>query len=956
FHPHPATRHPERSRGLRDVHKRQGQQINLADYLDGFDPDIMEIIDGGIKTDANNNYVATIKLTDLTNCEWKGITSQTITVNWAIEKAHLTAGWDSSEHVADGQVFQPVVDKFLAGLADVDKPAVDFANDFIYSGDLNMSAVGAYTITASLNASAAWTKNYILDGNADWAYVIVPREGMDVITIEWDQTQFTFNGSVQKPNYTVFDKYGNDITSQVASVITLGGDVNISKWAGDYKAIITVAETSNYFIRSGATCNYSIVTDPVTGEGTDPGTPNPNPGNEGEGGSNFIDKLLASHFPLWQVAAMAVAGLLAIIFTIKAAQYGSRAKKANGEAKKLNAKTYASLLPIFSTETVALGLSNKIWTIMAFAFAGFALLMLAVMMINRSRWKKAELAKEAAVEGNEERKREAEKQERMAFQERMVQAGGASGGADNSALIDSLRREMEERHRQEMDAMKMMFANMMGRGAGEDGFTYASLDDTEMLVQRVIAGLLPAVQQMMPEPTAYLAAPQEQNEELIALVEEQKAIMEEQSEEIRNMAEAHSEEMQAMSAKMDELQQQLAAMSLDRVDGVLIADGSDEKMAEMADTMRDQLTKIEELQAQLAAMEQERVDGVLMPDQSDDMKAMAEAMQAQLAKIDELQAQLAASSQENGDTIIIPDQSEEIKALTEQIAAMSKQLAERPQTITHTVYVERETDEEDNDDEEEWDSILDEDDDFVEATFIDADGTVRKSTPNFRMRLKESSDKNREWYAAIKNLFCSQKGVTYRVYKRVEKIRYQGQVIAVIGIAKRSMKLWLALNPHEYDARRYHHKDVSDKPRFVEVPLYVRVGSDRALTRAEELILALFQEQAMEARKRYNDRDIQELIFTLKHNRLLANKESKQLLCESIHVHDCDVLDNETAEKCIESKNVDFIDDSVIETVKLDDIDANFQDGNRVTLDKLRKAGLVSEECTGYTVVAGQRL
>ncbi|MCM1306753.1 MAG: uL15 family ribosomal protein, partial [Firmicutes bacterium] len=269
-----------------------------------------------------------------------------------------------------------------------------------------------------------------------------------------------------------------------------------------------------------------------------------------------------------------------------------------------------------------------------------------------------------------------------------------------------------------------------------------------------------------------------------------------------------------------------------------------------------------------------------------------------------------------------------------------------------------ELDDDDFDDEEEWDSILDEDDDdnFVESVIIEADGTVRKSSPNFRMRLKESSDKNREWYAAIKNLFCSQKGVTYRVYKRVEKIRYQGQVVAVIGIAKRSIKLWLALKPYEYDARRYHHKDVSDKPRFVDVPLYVRVGSDRALTRAEELILALFQDLNMEARKRYTDRSIQELIFTLKHNRLLTNKLYKQNLCEVMHVHDCDVLDDEIAEKCIETKNVDFIDDSVIETVKLDDIDANFQDGNRVTLEKLRKLGLVSEDCTGYTVTADKRL
>ncbi|MDE7372593.1 MAG: uL15 family ribosomal protein, partial [Clostridia bacterium] len=223
-------------------------------------------------------------------------------------------------------------------------------------------------------------------------------------------------------------------------------------------------------------------------------------------------------------------------------------------------------------------------------------------------------------------------------------------------------------------------------------------------------------------------------------------------------------------------------------------------------------------------------------------------------------------------------------------------------------------------------------------------------------RLKESSEQNREWYAAIKNLFCSQKGVTYRVCKRVEKIRWQGQIIGVIGIAKRSIKLWLALKPYEYDARRYHHKDVSDKPRFVDVPMYVRVGSDRALVRAEELILALFQEFNMEARKRYNDRYIQELIFTLKHNKLLTNKQYKRALCQIIHIHDCNVLDDETAQKCIELKNVDFIDDSVIETVKLDDIDAHFQDGNRVTLEKLRKVGLVSEACTGFNVVADKRL
>ncbi|MDE7373485.1 MAG: uL15 family ribosomal protein, partial [Clostridia bacterium] len=514
-----------------------------------------------------------------------------------------------------------------------------------------------------------------------------------------------------------------------------------------------------------------------------------------------------------------------------------------------------------------------------------------------------------------------------------------SGGTDSLAIIEAMRREMderrredEERHRREMeerearyreeqarrdeeqakrdDAMKAMLAGIMGsRNVGDDDMIYGSLDDTDLLVQRVIAGLLPAVQQMIPEPTAYLTAPQEQNEELLHIVEEQNA------------------QMQAMSAQMNELQAQLASMH-EIADAVIMPESNDEILAQM-----------KEMQQQIAGLGKSAVAA-----DNSDIVAQMNALQQQIANLNK-----------GGEaTTVISDNSE----LLAEMNAMRKQIAILAQSQYDSSIIDDEDEDIFDDDEEEWDSILDEEDDdnFVESVVIDADGTVRKTYPNFRMRLKESSEQNREWYAAIKNLFCSQKGVTYRVCKRVEKIRYQGNVIAVIGIAKRSIKLWLALKPYEYDARRYHHKDVSDKSRFVDVPMYVRVGSDRALTRAQELILALFQDFNMEARKRYNDRDIQELIFTLKHNKLLTNKQYKRALCQIIHVHDCNVLDDETAQNCIETKNVDYVDDSVIETVKLDDIDAHFQDGNRVTLEKLKRLGLVSEECTGYTVVADKRL
>ena len=716
-------------------------------------------------------------------------------------------------------------------------------------------------------------------------------------------------GQINGIEYEIIDGSGNVITD--ISQIT----------AGTYKIRAKIKDSVNYIFEDDTFeteyVEFTVREGDQLYDPTDPDNPNypkeddtdnpePPPGG-GDGGSvldkikEFFNKLIENNFPLWQVATSAVALLLTLIFMIKSIQYGNRKKKAKGEAKKYNTNV-AGLLPIFAPNIVWLNLSNMIWSIIAFSLCGVMLLMFITMLITRKGWKKAELAKESAMSaagynpqnGNQNvaNSNNALIEDLRRELQSLTQVNKESSDSGNSALeqrlmeMEERRREEEIRHREEMaalreeqqkrdEAMKIMLANMMGRQQSDGNMGYAAMDDTDLLVQKVIAGLLPAVQQMMPEATAYLAAPSEQNDELIALVEEQKALVEEQSEEMRNMAAAHSEEMRAMTEKMCELQEQLTYMS------------------------------------------QERCEAVLLPD-----------------------------------TAVAADQSEEIKSLNAKMELMQQKM-----DMMSAMSVDDLDDDDLDDDEEEWDSILDEDDDdFVEAVIIEEDGTVKKTYPNFRMRLKQSSDKNREWYAAVKNLFCSQKGVTYRVYKRVEKIRYQGQVIAVIGIAKRSIKLWLALKPYEYDARRYHHKDVSDKPRFVDVPMYVRVSSDRALTRAQELILALFQELNMEARKRYNDRSIQELIFTLKHNKLLTNKHNKGLLCEVMHVHDCDVLSDELAEKCIESKNVDSIDESLIETLKLDDIDAKFQDGNRVTLEKLKKVGLVSEECTGYTVTAGQRL
>ncbi|MDE6869217.1 MAG: hypothetical protein K2J75_00650, partial [Clostridia bacterium] len=299
-----------------------GNTINLEDYLDGFDGDIMKIINGGSGSSAGT-YHATIELPDMVNCEWKGLSGNSVQVDWTIEKAHLTAIWDSDTHIADGNEYQPRVTN-LSGPASVDSNAIDYDNDFIYTGDIGKSASGAYSVSVEINDNALWKDNYILDGNTTWAYAIVPKAGMEVITIEWQEDDLIFNGKVQMPEYTVRDKDGNDITAKVKNLLTFGGDYDKSKWADDYALTVNQLE-DKYFIKSGLTCNYTIVID-ENGNGY-----NPNGDNEDnkDGSGIDLDSILEAVKEYWQAIVSGVCIILIIAFLSKTASYESRRKRAN---------------------------------------------------------------------------------------------------------------------------------------------------------------------------------------------------------------------------------------------------------------------------------------------------------------------------------------------------------------------------------------------------------------------------------------------------------------------------------------------------------------------------------------------------------------------------------------------------------------------------------------------------
>ncbi|MDE6474691.1 MAG: hypothetical protein K2L70_06295, partial [Clostridia bacterium] len=453
----------------------------FEDYFD-IDTNLIEIASGGVGTDAGN-YTAILSLKDTVNCEWSktsGATGNTVQVKWTIEKAHLTAVWNSDEHVRDGKEFTPTVEDFV-GIAGVDRNRVDFDNDLTYEGDIGKSEVGAYSIKAILNSTAAWAKNYILDGNVEWAYVIIPQEGMEVITIEWQDTELVFNGKVQMPTYVVRDKDGNDITEQVKGMLTFGGDYDKSKWADDYQ--LTVNQPSGtYFIKSGLVCNYSIIID-ANGNGYNP---NPDENGDKDGSGLDFDSILQAVKEYWQAIVSGVCIILIIAFLAKAASYEGRRKRANKTVDERYKSYYAGAIGLF-------GWASTSWTVIACVFIALTVASFVIMLIAKSRCRKAEDNLAYAKEEFEHNKAEAE------------------------------ARQRDENMR--MMLMSMMGGNNgnMGQGMSQGGYAGGygiGAEEIRGIISDTVTALLPGVQQLLPQQAST-------NDEVIkSLVEEQKAMRE----------------------------------------------------------------------------------------------------------------------------------------------------------------------------------------------------------------------------------------------------------------------------------------------------------------------------------------------------------------------------------------------------------------------------------------------
>ena len=92
------------------------------------------------------------------------------------------------------------------------------------------------------------------------------------------------------------------------------------------------------------------------------------------------------------------------------------------------------------------------------------------------------------------------------------------------------------------------------------------------------------------------------------------------------------------------------------------------------------------------------------------------------------------------------------------------------------------------------------------------------------------------YYNALKNEFLSYDGVRSRISFNYETFRKGKKLLAKFVISGKTLNVYIALNPEEFEESKYRYEDVSEKKSYAETPMRVKITSKRASKHCAELI------------------------------------------------------------------------------------------------------------------------
>ena len=200
-----------------------------------------------------------------------------------------------------------------------------------------------------------------------------------------------------------------------------------------------------------------------------------------------------------------------------------------------------------------------------------------------------------------------------------------------------------------------------------------------------------------------------------------------------------------------------------------------------------------------------------------------------------------------------------VEEAVEETVEETVEVAEEPAVEAFAVVEEAvDADNDDSDDEEEesldgidmsyleFIDVQEEPEKYAEMLAQEAAGEVRlvnRYRRSFRSRMVQSQGNVQEYYSVIKNALLSYKGVKDRTSWDYESFNKGRAKVAKINAKTKTLYLYLAIDPATLADSKYFFEDMSEKKKYAQVPVLMKIKGERKLKHALELIDKICSEQ-----------------------------------------------------------------------------------------------------------------
>ncbi len=282
--------------------------------------------------------------------------------------------------------------------------------------------------------------------------------------------------------------------------------------------------------------------------------------------------------------------------------------------------------------------------------------------------------------------------------------------------------------------------------------------------------------------------------------------------------------------------------------------------------------------------------------------------------------------------------------------------------------------ENDDEDEDDDDDDNDDDDDKVDDEEVTDADTGLKIVVHYRRsflsRLIQSQDNVQDYYTGLKNVLLSFEGIKSRVSWNYDSFNKGRKQMAKMNIRGKSLMLYLALDPKEFEDSKYFATDVSDKAKFAKVPMRLKVRSGRGFKYGVELIEEMMRRMGIERQEVYEPEDFhmpyettQQLVEKGLIKVINPEEEEKidaafvmenlaDFIRDEVSVNEVDALFSDDVAKAAMKHVIREHDGNKKTYINIDTICENFEDGATVTLAALKEKKLVPADIGRIKILA----